>query len=237
MKSVCDLWELVERIILHLPHHEILQAQKVSKTWYTTIKTSPTIQRALFFKPISDKRIVFVGDPEVERPEFHGHFRRVDNDSIEVEPLANPYFRKYYSRLGYGYEGAVTFNKRINTLKVHSVAPGVVEDVLDQDGPTWRLMVLTQPPCMEMSFFGCSLKCVPEGNHTFRVIASNGDYVTMQDISHGLQAQRSKCWGCKEQGDIRAFDYAGSDTVKLGFLMTGWEAVDFPSDACLGTLH
>jgi hypothetical protein len=47
--------ELLENILLHLPHRTLLHAQRVSRGFQTLIITSPTIQHSLFFraKPVS----------------------------------------------------------------------------------------------------------------------------------------------------------------------------------------
>ncbi|KAK4954672.1 hypothetical protein LTR10_008105 [Elasticomyces elasticus] len=43
--------ELLEIILFYLPTKDLLFAQKVSKHWLTTITTSPSLQKALFFLP------------------------------------------------------------------------------------------------------------------------------------------------------------------------------------------
>jgi len=43
--------ELLELVLSHLPIHDLLFAQRVSKTWSLLIKTSGILQESLFFKP------------------------------------------------------------------------------------------------------------------------------------------------------------------------------------------
>ncbi|KAK5675785.1 hypothetical protein LTS10_011512 [Elasticomyces elasticus] len=48
--SMLDVPELLENIILYLPLRDIVQAQRVSKHWLDSIKSSPRIQQALFLR-------------------------------------------------------------------------------------------------------------------------------------------------------------------------------------------
>ena len=50
---VATLPELVENILMHLPVQDVLQAQRVNRTWRYIIIQSPKLQRALFFKPVA----------------------------------------------------------------------------------------------------------------------------------------------------------------------------------------
>ncbi|KAK5686550.1 hypothetical protein LTS10_002670 [Elasticomyces elasticus] len=43
--------EILEAILLQLPPHDLLFAQKVCKDWKQAIEASPSIQKALFFMP------------------------------------------------------------------------------------------------------------------------------------------------------------------------------------------
>ncbi|KAK3642791.1 hypothetical protein LTR56_010615 [Elasticomyces elasticus] len=49
--SMLDVPELLENVLLYLPLRDIIQAQRVSKHWLDSIKSSPRIQQALFFRP------------------------------------------------------------------------------------------------------------------------------------------------------------------------------------------
>ncbi|KAK5119520.1 hypothetical protein LTR85_007620 [Meristemomyces frigidus] len=53
--------ELVEMILLQLPLVDILLAQRVSRIWHNVIQGSAKLQRALFFKPATDKGLFSIG--------------------------------------------------------------------------------------------------------------------------------------------------------------------------------
>ncbi|KAK4898588.1 hypothetical protein LTR27_003760 [Elasticomyces elasticus] len=50
-QKVLNLPELLEAILLQLPIRDLLFAQKICRTWKTTINTSPAVKKALFFAP------------------------------------------------------------------------------------------------------------------------------------------------------------------------------------------
>ncbi|KAK5721867.1 hypothetical protein LTR15_006460 [Elasticomyces elasticus] len=50
-KQALGVAEILEAILLQLPPHDLLFAQKVCKDWKHTIEASPSIQKALFFMP------------------------------------------------------------------------------------------------------------------------------------------------------------------------------------------
>ncbi|KAK4888981.1 hypothetical protein LTR27_012202 [Elasticomyces elasticus] len=54
---VLGLPELLENTLLQLPTRDLLFAQKVCASWKTAIASSPSLQRALFFRPGSAKDI------------------------------------------------------------------------------------------------------------------------------------------------------------------------------------
>ncbi|KAF2773751.1 hypothetical protein EJ03DRAFT_105914 [Teratosphaeria nubilosa] len=49
--EVFGITELAEQILLALPMRALLLAQRVNRTFYDTIASSPHIQEALFFRP------------------------------------------------------------------------------------------------------------------------------------------------------------------------------------------
>ncbi|KAK5714269.1 hypothetical protein LTR17_017275 [Elasticomyces elasticus] len=49
--TVLQTPELLEAVLLSLPARDLLFAQKVCKAWKKATESSPSIQRALFFRP------------------------------------------------------------------------------------------------------------------------------------------------------------------------------------------
>ncbi|KAK5737152.1 hypothetical protein LTR17_006935 [Elasticomyces elasticus] len=50
-EQALGLAELLEAILLQLPSHDLLFAQKLCKEWKDAVEASPSIQKALFFMP------------------------------------------------------------------------------------------------------------------------------------------------------------------------------------------
>ncbi|KAK5729796.1 hypothetical protein LTR17_011664 [Elasticomyces elasticus] len=53
--GMLDVPELLENVLLYLPLRDIVQAQRVSKHWLDSIKSSPRIQQALFLRAKSSQ--------------------------------------------------------------------------------------------------------------------------------------------------------------------------------------
>lgn len=56
-EKVAGTAELLEQIVFHLPPHEILLSQRVSRQWKANIATSRRLQRLLFFEPVTDLKM------------------------------------------------------------------------------------------------------------------------------------------------------------------------------------
>ncbi|KAK3636508.1 hypothetical protein LTR56_014134 [Elasticomyces elasticus] len=63
-QQVLALPELLEHILLHLPMRDLLFAQKVCKEWQQAINSSPSVQKALCFRPGTQADVA--GDPRYE---------------------------------------------------------------------------------------------------------------------------------------------------------------------------
>ncbi|KAK4548988.1 hypothetical protein LTR36_008761 [Oleoguttula mirabilis] len=116
--NVAGTTELVEMILLHLPLPDILLAQRVNRAWRTITTDSPKLQRALFFRPVSDKRLILpnskcgilectgrndcdldapgVPDDEDIRKDDRNH---PSNGKERLRPILNPFVAQAYPSL------------------------------------------------------------------------------------------------------------------------------------------
>lgn len=156
--------ELVEAVVLELPLQDILLAQRVDRTWRATIKNSPKLQKALFFRPSVEDGLFMAS---IARPtdactceksahapplshlkakhlDWHAlSWARGDADkesesklNVTVEVTVNPFLLKGYLDDIEGVEGGLETN---NTI-------GDPEDSL-------RRMLFAQPPIKELIFY------------------------------------------------------------------------------------
>lgn len=151
--------ELVENMLLRLPLPDILLAQQVSHSWNSLIKNSPTLQRALFFRPSHDVQLVEVHVtplylpykckckrsclakkgfllPRVLPPSAPSpRWASASGDTKKYHISINPFLAAFpWDPLG-GFQGALQVSK----------FPAQVFT-----GASWRSMLITQPPVKEL---------------------------------------------------------------------------------------
>lgn len=66
MTTLASVPELVEHVLLQLPLRDILIAQRVNKVWKAIITNSPSIQKALFFRPVEDIQLSLVETRDIK---------------------------------------------------------------------------------------------------------------------------------------------------------------------------
>lgn len=69
-------FDLLETILLELPIRDLLLTKRVSKSWAGMQDKSDRIQKALFLKPFSDKRIYY---PDCSKPHWYLNLNGNDN--------------------------------------------------------------------------------------------------------------------------------------------------------------
>lgn len=90
--TVLDNYELLERVLLHLPLRTLLLAQRVNKSWSYVVHRSQNIQRALFLRghpgPIKLRRQPSKRQPRAEKTAS----RYVNDKGVVVRPpILNPF--------------------------------------------------------------------------------------------------------------------------------------------------
>lgn len=114
---VFGIFELAEKILMHLPITDLIHAPRISKQLQSIVTNSKPIQRALFLKPLSGKPVILV-KPSPGRMIF----RPNENSNISVRVLGNPFAQRIMRGLN-----------RNDAAVLHQKA-------------TWRRMLLSQPP-------------------------------------------------------------------------------------------
>ena len=118
MKDVFSVPELLEAILINLPIEELLiVAQRVCKTWNTSIKKSPRLQQALFFSPLPGNALQYI----------HGAWVESDTDPHAYTVHMNPFYDSLSSK----------FSWQDTTKKER--------DALLSKSASWRRMLLSQP--------------------------------------------------------------------------------------------
>lgn len=84
-------YELLERVLLHLPLRHSLLSQKVNKAFYDVVNRSPQIQRALFLAPTSDDSVVYYEEDLNRLPDSQVVGWRDTLDAERVMPMLNPF--------------------------------------------------------------------------------------------------------------------------------------------------
>ena len=118
--------ELLEMLLVHLPIRDILlRAPLVSKHWKATIDTSPTLQHALFFRPVPGKTLRLYDS--IRNPYVSFWAEKEDAEHIHTV-FANPFYLGLKKRSQQQEE--VTGRQRT---------------ALDRPEASWRRMRIVQP--------------------------------------------------------------------------------------------
>lgn len=208
--------ELVEQILLELPIQDILFAQRVNHTWCGVIQESLKLQRALFFKPISDDLFVphWADDPtyvhdsgkSVERATKtttaqdasdplpkHNTIHAVDMDKTVV----NPFLEGKLPWLIYG-----SWSYLPNDLIIHP------KEAYSQMEASWRKMLVTQAPFAEI--------VVQYSGERHRQVSGRRAALTLGDLLDATNRLEPglNIWNCHELTSLRKSSRSdGSRTI------------------------
>lgn len=150
-KTVLDVTELLENILLFLPISDLLRVQQVSKCFRDTIAQSSSLQEALFLRPKN------VRNDQALLPELNplfAHHAAVGHHNIGFPHKGTLYYISAPQRIlvsnpiriinkqGYG-----TWHL---TISIQDLDPRLVKDttpLLSVDNGSWRNMYVSNPPC------------------------------------------------------------------------------------------
>lgn len=116
--------ELLEAILLHLSPQHLLRAQLISRTFHSTIGTSPALQRALFFR----------SDPSIP------------STSWTLNPLLRKHFLPFFVTPGDG----VSMPGLSALHMLDWAASEKMKAAFLRADASWRRMLLIQPPPMDL---------------------------------------------------------------------------------------
>ncbi|KAK0650369.1 hypothetical protein DIS24_g6863 [Lasiodiplodia hormozganensis] len=193
--------ELAELIFQHLPPRDLLLAQRVCRTFYATIHSSPTLQQCLFFAP---KKRRYPRHPPRQRKNDDEH----EDEAWQTNPLLAaafpPWFQLRYVRSRWDWPQAASFANELPWAG----DPARVRAFMRPDA-SWRRMLVTQPPLRDVQLL---VKC----DHVRNLVSD--DYVRFVGGRRGKGR-----WYGGEEGDEEgdgAFGELLEDApgVTMGFL-------------------
>lgn len=142
---VLETAEFLELILFHLPMQDLLvTAQLVSRTWKAAVDSSPTLQAALFFRPLPTTAVRNPDDNQADPP-------------ITFNPLLKKVFTPWFRADRKVHRGGGP--KVMKTMSWTS-DPSTRNAVL-RSTATWRRMFPTQPPKTSLELLG--KKCINSG--------------------------------------------------------------------------
>lgn len=154
---VFEITELLEQILLHLSFKDLLLSQRVARKWEAVTTQSATLQRHLFFQPMSaryawlyDHRHTrgIAGNKRKDLP-LNGFARKVSLDyelsgseigycNLKVSAYLHPLYESVRS----GLEGLITMGRLRRSKKNGKFRPSCKSDT----EASWRKMFWCQPP-------------------------------------------------------------------------------------------
>lgn len=142
VEDVLDIPELLEMIILELPPHDILLAQRTSKTWNAAIAKSLRIQRKLF-KASGGPPLAPSSNSSVQHSVY-------DSQYYEHELSFNPLLPSICRAEGplVGIDGVQSIQWRFTGRELLDRIVHMPEEMkIDYERKAWNGMFVTQPPC------------------------------------------------------------------------------------------
>lgn len=212
--------ELLENILLHLPHKDLLVARTVSKQWKALTDSSIWLKRAMFLAPSAEgplrletEELALLSDDN-NKAYILSHVPAQHSTSVKLLPI----FRDIKSTGSPG--GALWSEPYLYSTRVHNDYTetkfrrtfwmSVSQELLStmDDTSLWPQMFVTQPPCTALCVFGVT------GRGTGKPLAMLRDkggitLGTVADVCKSLLAQ------CNSEDVAEA--EAGRTSCLLGF--------------------
>ncbi|KAK5719790.1 hypothetical protein LTR17_015161 [Elasticomyces elasticus] len=170
--KVLSLPELLEPILLDLSTRDLLFAQKVCKTWHEIIASTPSVQKALFFRPSTEAEMHSISCPKWEDivdwlPDDH-------DDLDYVALLPNPLLVRGYKDTDWLVGGRLLICR-----------PPHLDGEIE---PSCNRMYLTQPP----TAMGYKWEAVADigaaVSYTFELATEHKSFVSYGEILEGGNA-------------------------------------------------
>ena len=167
--------ELLEAILLDVQIDDILvNAQRVSKTWQMTIKSSPQLQQALFSRPVPSLDTIKVSFPPPHQQPSHSR-RTTSNERKKPEATGEPF-------LG---QPALKNPMCAHFEKLAPVRRNRVTVAFRRPEARWRRMLLSQPP-LEISRGEFHIRRLGDlANHAYDVFRCSDWSRWLADWEHG----------------------------------------------------
>ncbi|PMD32557.1 hypothetical protein L207DRAFT_518480 [Hyaloscypha variabilis F] len=122
--------EVLEAILLNCqPRYLLVDAQRVNRTWHSTVRCSPALQRSLFFEICP----------------------RNDNREPEFNPLVSAAFPPFFKHNPDVEDDAKWTQESLSRMDWNSSL--LKRDAYSRKEASWRQMLVLQPPIMEVDIF------------------------------------------------------------------------------------
>ncbi|KAH9908335.1 F-box domain-containing protein [Xylariomycetidae sp. FL2044] len=155
MDTVLGVTELLEAILLQLDMTSLLvSASRVNSTWHHLIQTSPAIQQALFFRPMISGRSADANDA-----------RPPPSEDLVMNPLLVRKFGKYFFDTGEDDCRIYRCDTLYNLPWGHDRDQATQKlnyESFTRKGASWRRMLVSQPPPMQLGALWQEVGTVPE---------------------------------------------------------------------------
>ncbi|KAI9674559.1 MAG: hypothetical protein M1822_009054 [Bathelium mastoideum] len=227
------IFELLEQTLSYLPGQELLQAQRVSRTWHAIIQRSLPLQRKLWMEPYTDKRVDLRNSTIA-----NGVCYSTTNEKVPI--TINPYLMKFgeFERVGmYGDE-----DEWVLTAQFSEYALALGYEAIDYPGASWRRMLITDPPCSSLEPT-LVLGMIDRYDVSTPVsIPSNPNGLTLGEVVDAVLAWKDREFGtkltsieeaesCRTEKDLQGCDHVQSlvpkyrklSDIPIFILLSGWE--------------
>ncbi|KAL4907888.1 hypothetical protein BDW74DRAFT_113214 [Aspergillus multicolor] len=168
-ETVLCIPELLEHILFHLDMQDLLvSAQRVNRHWHDTVATSPKLQEALFFRPVSQPAkpsVQYTSYPQGETPLWKRRRREIkpyrDELSTSLNPLlvrhfGNEFFDMSTLNAHNGANGSdwvyldesmqAPWSVKVGSTLLRPDQTGARETSFRHPNASWRRMLVSQPP-------------------------------------------------------------------------------------------
>ncbi|RDW86946.1 F-box protein [Aspergillus mulundensis] len=166
-ETVLCIPELLEHILFHLDMQDLLvSAQRVNKHWHATITTSPKLQQALFFRPISQPAkppIQYPSYPQGQTPLWKRRRSETKPYTDELSTTLNPLLVKHFGSEFFNTSSGHTANNdndwvyldekmqapwsvKVGSNLLRTDETGPAETAFRYPTASWRRMLVSQPP-------------------------------------------------------------------------------------------
>lgn len=165
--NTLQIRELLEQILLHLPMLDLLHSQRVCRHWKDTIDSSPTLQQALYFRPVP-----------VGRNHGEAGSNLQDQHSNIFNPLLQEVFTEWFNSSSYFKPNNRDNREYVAYIPMQRDDP----EIFNRPEASWRRMLFQQTVPTAQETLVCFKRSV--GPYPYSTISLPSDYTMGQVYDH-----------------------------------------------------